>query len=57
MTPTNELRWLRRKEQGNGTTFERTVLQQLWVMLNQDGEHMGLEEWRDVPLVTEAQQG
>ncbi len=24
MTPTNELRWIRRTEQGNGTTFERT---------------------------------
>lgn len=50
MTPTNELRFVRRMEKGNESTYERTILQQKWV---QELWGRTKEEWRDVPLEVE----
>lgn len=49
MKPTCELRFLRRHENGNQSTYERTILQQKWAHVDPDGTTV--EQWRDVPLV------
>lgn len=51
MTPTNELRFVRRMVEGNESKFERTILQQKWT--DEDAWGKVTEQWRDVPLVEE----
>jgi hypothetical protein len=54
--PTAHLRRLRRKVQGSdSTSYEETVLQQRWLpMVAGQGR---TEEWRDVPIVMEGEDG
>lgn len=57
MTPTNELRWVRRSYstpfEGEGVSWY-PVLQQKWVQLHiPAGQTEAAEEWRDVPTVKE----
>ena len=51
MTPTNELRFVRRMVEGNESKFERTILQQKWT--DEDVWGKVTEQWRDVPLAEE----
>lgn len=52
-SPTEELRFVRRKVQfdGNAEPAFRLVLQQCWWRINDAGE--GEREWRDIPTVAE----
>lgn len=52
---TTDLRFVRRTEKGNESSYERTVLQQKWIYLdiNPDFTIKILEQWRDVPLEVE----
>jgi len=59
MTPTNELRWVRRQIKENsldGTSayYYTPVLQQKWISVNFiEGTADRIEEWRDVPVEEE----